>query len=506
MTTNQEYAARSGRSTGRSTRIRPLIIGYVGAVMVGLAMTLLVENFWALGVESGGSCGGSEGVSYGPCPRGTAWMLPLSFIGLFVFGPVLAMGLAASKAGRWAKWAGAPLLLAGALLASSIFTAMHGATLKTVWAAPGERSTTTVESLGSWQYGSLVMRARFDGLIAYDVATGRRGWAHDVQAPQVLCAMSRTTEKGIGLIGHADEHKPCTGITAVDLTTGRALWTRSLPADAIYGSAVEGDVIAVAGDVGLAQADEELRAFTLREGGEPWKVKAAEGCRFRHVAGGGDQFLTESSCRDAQPRIRAIDAATGRTRWETAVPVRGITANIALFSAFPAVVHVAEGGQRGVDVLAAFDAAGRITAQVQVDDGERRLDLSGSGFDAMPVRRLLVTGGGLVVPGSNADHEDMVYTYELSDGRERWATRLPDDVGSMAMAGDRIVTVQDSLFSPRVYQLSARTGERSDLGVIAEDGSLSETELYVTGGRYVLVYERGSGRDAHPLMVLRSDR
>lgn len=505
MTIKQERAARSGRSAGRSTRLRPLIIGYVGAVMVGLLVTLLVKNFSALSTEAGGSCGTSRGISSGPCPRGIGWMLPLSFIGLFLFVPVLVAGLARSRAGRWAKWASVPLLLVGGLLALPIFMASHGPTLKTVWAAPGERSTATEESLGSWQHGSLVMRARFDAVIAYEVATGRRAWVYDIPTPQVLCAMSRTADKGIGLIGHADEHKPCTGVTAVDLTTGRALWTRSLPADSLSGSSVDEDVIAVAGDTVVARTERDLRAFTLREGGRPWTVKTTDRCRFRHVVGGGDQFITELTCADAQPKIRAIDAATGRTRWETVVPIRGTSASITLLSASPSVVRVIEGGQRGTDVLAAFDATGRITAQIRVNDGQRRLDLGGSGFDAMPVRPLLIGDRGLVISGNDADQGDMVYAYELSDGRERWSTELPEDVGSMAMADDRIVAVEDTIFNPRVYQLSLRTGERSDLGVITEDGNSSEQELYVTGGHYVLVSERGSGRDAHPLMVLRSE-
>lgn len=498
MFTNQAQTQRGDRGTGGGPRLRSLAIGCVSAVLFGAALTLLIKNFWVLGVESGGSCG----TSLGPCPKGMGWMVTLGFIGIFVFGPMTFIAMAGARAGAWGRWAIVPLMVVGVLPALLIFDVLHGPGLKTVWATPPERPT-SVEGLGSWQHGSLVMRARFDGVVAHDVGTGRRAWVYDIPAPQALCAMSRTADGGIGLIGHAAENAPCSNVSAIDLTTGRALWTKALPPDSVSGRSVEDDVLALTGDAIAVQTDDQIMSYTVREGAARWTAKAGERCRFQHVVGGGGQFVTEVSCVETQPRIRAIDAVTGRTRWETAVPIRGTSANISLLSASPVLTRVMEGGQRGVDVLAGFDQNGRITTQIQVDDAERRLYPEETGFDAAPLRRLLIHDGTLIIAGRTTDNDEMVYAYTLTDGRERWATEIPDDVRSMQVVGDRVVVVEDVAFSARIQEISLGGGKRSDLGLVADTGT-SVMQVYVSGPHYVLVSERATSPDTHPVMVLKT--
>lgn len=503
--TEQAYGMAPDRARAhRRLRVKPLIVACLGAALFGLSVTLVVKNFWALGVEAGGSCGSDDGVSLGPCPQGLGWMLPLGIIGTIAALPITGSALVMAKAGRWGPVALVPMILVGALGAFQVFAWLHGPTLKTVWEASTERPT-GVEGLGSWQYGSSVLRARFDGVVSYDVATGRRGWAYDLPSPQVVCAMSRSTEHGIGLVGHADESQPCTRLSAIDLQNGRELWNKTITASTAAPT-VQADVVAMAGDTAATVGEREIKGFTAREGGERWTATAGgDQCRFHNVAGGGDQFLTEVDCLQTQPKIRAIDAATGRTRWETAVPIRSTYANITLLSAAPVLVHIVESGQRGTNVLAGLDQTGRITAQIQADDGERRLDLNDTGFDAAPARRLLLQDGTVVVGARSAEGDDLLTAYTLSDGRERWSTELPEAVAALRPAGgDRIVYIEGNMLNPRLGAVSLRTGHRSDLGVVVGTPTSSAHDLYLSGAYYAVVNESATAPKTHPVTVLKA--
>jgi outer membrane protein assembly factor BamB len=472
-------------------------VGLAGAVLVGLALTVQVRSWGALGAEAGGSCGTNRG----PCPRGTSWMIPLSIIALLALSPIALAGISRSGT-RAIGWIGAVVFaVAGVLPGAKVFDLAHGVSLDTVWAAPPDRPAEP-EALGSWQNGSTVVRARFDGVAGYDVATGRRAWTYTIPAPEVLCAMSRTVEGGIGLVGHAAENKPCTRVTAVDLGSGRGLWDQDLPAGQLP-SSMTADVVAVSRETAVLQTRQTLRGFALRDGARRWEQQVTDRCHFDKVIAGGDQVVADIGCIGAPPRIRAIDAVTGRTRWEAPVPIRTPSADLTLLSAAPAVVYVQESGQRGARTVTIFDANGRASEPIQREDGRRRLDLDPHGFSAAPVYRFFVQDG-LLIAGATSDRgrESMV-AYGLSDGRERWSKQV-SDVRSMQVEAGRVVYLDDQTTSPHLRSVSLRDGRETYLGVTAFRWVTSNLALYLSGGRYVFVADRATAPDTHPLAAVKA--
>ncbi|RAY11845.1 hypothetical protein DPM19_28120 [Actinomadura craniellae] len=485
----------------RRIRSVSLAVGVVAAVLTGIALTLLIRSFVAVGVEAEGSCGGGAN----SCPRGTGWMLGLSIPLLCIASPLLFIGLAKSGlGGPFATLAAVLSLAVGVVPGWAVYGWAHGETLKRVWAAPPERPN-SVAGEGSWLHGGTIIRGRFDGLVGYDVATGRQRWSYDVPQTDVLCGMSQTTAGGVGLVAHAVEHRPCTGIVAVDLETGRPLWQKRLGEVPGLSQNMEPGTLAVAGGTAVVQAYELLTGYDLRTGAQRWESRAPEGCRFGGTAAGGDQALTELNCLPGQPKARALDLATGRVRWEVPVPFRGASANIKLLSAAPPVLHVTGGGQRGANALISFGAGGRVTATIPVDGGDQRLDINEYGFDATPLRRLVVHGDLIIaVTTEVGGAEKEVIAYGLADGRMRWRTEVRDTM-AITMAGDRLLALEGGgLNAPKLHSLALRDGRPTHLGAILVDVFADEVGLYAQGPHVILVKERATSDDEHPIAVFRT--
>ncbi|MCW2912826.1 MAG: PQQ-like protein [Actinomycetia bacterium] len=475
-----------------------LLIGLAGAIGVGFLLTLEVKSWGALGSEAGGSCGGTHSR---PCPHGTTWMISVGFVSLLVVVPIALVGIGMSRT-RAVGWVVALVCVVGGVFPGlSVFNWAHGASLRTLWAAPPDRPI-GVEALGSWQSGSLVMRARFDEVSAYDVATGNKAWTYTILSPEVLCAMSRTVEGGIGLIGHAAENQPCTHITAVDLASGRGLWDKVLPGAELSPS-VYADVVAVSRETAVLQTEKSLQGFTLREGVRRWQQKSADMCHFDKVIAGGDQVVVVVDCAGHSPTIRGIDAATGKTRWESPAVSGNGSANIGLLSAAPAVVYVQEAGLRGADTVTIFDASGRASEPIQVDDGRRQLDTDTLRFTAAPIYRFFVQDG-LLITQALADGKNLVIAYGLADARERWSTRVAG-VHAMQVEAGRVIYLDSSTMSPSLRSMSLRDGKETYLGVTSFSWVTDDLTLYLTGGRYAFVAQSANASYQHPLAVVKAN-
>ncbi|MEV5754389.1 PQQ-binding-like beta-propeller repeat protein [Actinoallomurus sp. NPDC052308] len=483
-------------------RILPIVIGVIGAVLLGMVLTMLVSSFWTLGTEAGGSCGTDRnGISYGPCPRGTAWMLPVSIVSLFVVVPAAMLCVVRAGSRRLGCLGVVVLALVGVLPGMAVFRWSHGRTLAAVWQAPADRPPTT-EGLGGWLSGTTVVRARFDRLVGYDVATGAVRWTYTVPGRDVLCAMSRTTADGVGLIAHGAETQPCGRVTAVDLNTGRALWERGVPADGIS-SSVSADVLAVTDGMAAVQTSQAVMALRLRDGTPLWQDKAADRCRLATVTAGHDQVLTTVSCFEQVPRIRALDAATGRARWTVKAPIQGTSANIRPLSADPAVFSIQEGGQRGVSVIASFDETGRVRATIPIDDGQRRLDVSDHGFRATPARHLVLQDGLLVAKAQLPGGKYRLVGYDLADGRLRWSTGVGDFAALQAEPG-LVHVLGGTSWKPGLWALSLRDGRLTYVGVPRFPGDDDDELFYSAGSRYVVLTERAVIPHSAPVSAFRA--
>jgi outer membrane protein assembly factor BamB len=491
----------------RSLTVRRVVVGLPAAVGLGIALTLQVRSWGAVGSEAGGSCGTNRG----PCPHGTTPMLLLSFFALFVLVPLGGVAIVRSLKGPdvASRLFGVVLLaavVAGVYPGTMIFQWAHGKTLGTVWQAPFESGGITQGADGSWVSGSTVIRARFDGLTAYDVATGHQRWTFPIPGRQVLCAMSRHTAGDIGLIGYGTENKPCNRLVAVDLTDGRQLWDQARPGTS-QPSSTTPDSIDIAGHAAVVDAGDAIVALDLHTGVKRWSAGPGKTetttCRFDHLTGGDAQVVTEVDCPQQTPRIRALDPANGRPRWDGTVPSQADSMNISLLSASPAVVYVTEGGKRGADVVVAFDDSGRVGARIPALNGTERFDSSTYGFDAVPVRRMFVANGVFVTATRFDNGEYSVIGFDLTDGRRLWTKSLGrNSIDVMQVSGDTVFAISGSSYSAELHMLGLHDGKQQGGTEVLGLGHLDDrTALYPVGDYYAFVGEKGYSPWYRPLAV-----
>lgn len=478
-----------------------IVVGVLAAVGVGLALTLQVLNWGALSAEAGGSCGTYRG----PCPRGLPVMLTLSFISLFILVPVMIGTLLRTpKIGCVSALAA---IAVGIYPGLSIFNGLHGKTLGAVWQAPYDQGSNERAS-GSWGFDGTVVRARFDGLIAYDVATGHQRWTFPVPGQQVLCGMSRHLAGGVGLVAYALETQTCDQVAAIDTATGRQLWTRKLTGDGLP-NGLTADVFDVAGQTALLRTATGIDGVDVRTGVKRWSQRAGMigvyQCSFNQVTGGTDQVLTEVGCPLHPTRLRMLDAATGTQRWDSPVLSQAQSVNVTLLSASPTVVHVQESGLRGADSVLSLDDGGRTRATIQMSGGSDQYDTGDHGFGAVPARRLIVGGGVLVAVDRPSAGNYSLVGFDLADGHRTWSYDLgSDSVQAVQLDGARLVALTGSSSLPQLRTLTIADGKAQGVAEPLLVGDLtSEITVYGLGPYLAIVCDGGYAPLDRPISVIK---
>jgi outer membrane protein assembly factor BamB len=484
------------------SKLKPLILGALAAIGIGITLTLQFRG-WPRVFETG-SCGNSR-KGQPDCAPGSISVDVLTFFSFFsMVGLVLVVIYSIGKIGWKIGYpSGAALLAIGVAPGLLIFNAIHGPVvpaLDILWKAPPDQQS-GLKAQGAWLQDDLVIRARVDQVIAYDLATGATRWTYPIPGQQVLCAMSRGTDDGTGLIAYADEGKECAHLVAVDLSTGRPRWERNIPAERLGGHAVP-DTIAVAADTAVVKvSSEQVLGLGLREGQARWALKEDGNCRYESVVASADQAVVRVDCPDKPPQIRALDAATGRTRWQSPLQISGTSANVELLSAVPPVARIREGGARGRTMVQAFDPTGRVTT-VYTANGDHDLSLSTDGFDAAPARRVFVADGKLIGEVDMPSGQG-VAAYDLADGRKLWTTKLDNGVESLQVDGSRLLVLGDRAATPDLTAVALATGKSTYLGAVRVSPLALDVALFASGNTYAIVAESVPTPDYNAVVVAR---
>ncbi|MFI6107782.1 PQQ-binding-like beta-propeller repeat protein [Streptomyces sp. NPDC051310] len=410
------------------------------------------------------------------------WATGLGVVGFLaaVFALIAAGAGTSAVRGRWL-----PVLLVAGILAAlwparAVQQSMEGPVYAVGWRADEDRPDTT-EGLGNWHAGDTVVRARADGLSAFDTRDGDERWTWTAPARHQICAMSVRTVGGVGLVGIGRHDKPCAKVAAVRLDTGKEVWRQAIAADE-YPFARTGR-IALADTTAVVIEDTAVRGLTAGGGTQRWARKLAEDCEALAVDTSAARALVVEECRPdiledaATHRLIALDAATGEELWATELPTETDADALSILSTEPAVIRLTESDVRGTDAVLAFDTSGRAGAHIRLEGPDGRLpfaDEPGS-TTVRRARPLFTTPDTLVtalgVPGETS--AQWVAAFRLDDGRRLWMRRVPQPVDSVAERPDGRVAVLSSVSydDARIWLLDPRTGR--DTG----------TPLPVTGRR-----------------------
>jgi outer membrane protein assembly factor BamB len=379
-------------------------------------------------------------------------------------------------------------LAAGVFAGQGLYGVPHG-DLRVDWTAAHD-SAGAQAAEGVWTTGDSLIRVSAGQIVSYQAGTGRRQWTLALPGGNVACAVSagtalvpRSPGQLAGLIGFGAAGGACNHILAVNLGTGRPLW--SGPVGARWRGDQGTGFVAAGGGTAVAVSASGALGYNLRTGVPRWTAQTPVGCADQTVAAGTRSAVVLASCNRSFAVI-SLDLASGRQLWRTTVPEPALGYQFAVLSADPLVVDSRLPGGQG-DHLLVFTPGGRVATTIPVT-GLDMSDYQGSGPE------IAISGGllaGLTKPSGG--HADVV-AYRLADGRRLWQVPMPDDVAAICQDGGQLLVLDRS--APRLT-LDAITIASGSLRVIGhvppgvvDPGGAS---VYPAGGRYLVVNLSGLG-------------
>jgi len=465
--TTAAFPVRSGRFAGWKSAAVVVVL----AAVTGAAILLQVRGWSALESESGSACGSGSAA----CPRGTVPVLVISFLaGLAAIPFVVAAVIRRPKVNAGLAAAG---LAAGVLAAQSLSGWLNGPQLRVDWTAPYDTSA-TLTTEGVWTAGGSLIRVRADEIVSYDGQTGRAQWTLAVPAGDVACAVSAETAAGTGLIGFGAAGGACDHVLAVDLGTGRQLWSR--PVAAGWKGDQGTGFVAAGGDTAVVVTAGSVLGYDLRTGAPRWTLLTPGGCSDQTVAAAPRSAVVLAACGHGFD-VTDVDLTSGAQLWSTPVSEPAPDYQFAILSAAPVVVSDQLPGTPSADHIRAFGAGGKLVSTIPAGD----LDTSTyQGFGP----EVVVSGGLLAgVTTQSGGHPDVV-AYRLSDGRLQWRVPMPDDVLSLSQDGAQLLVTGQSAPVPSLDAISLPGGTLHAIGLVPRDViGASGAGVYPVGGRYLVV-------------------
>lgn len=150
-----------------------------------------------------------------------------------------------------------------------------------------------------WTEGHLV-REMPEEVVAYDLADGSVAWRVPVPGNGFCRASHEQTADGLVVLLSGDEVDVCTRITAIDITTGTAVWSKDLPP--LPGGAGQGDLFPTAGQHPVIVGDNVYvstkrggQFFSVRDGSQPQQYTPGS-CFTTGFRAFGDTLLSWRDC------------------------------------------------------------------------------------------------------------------------------------------------------------------------------------------------------------------
>ncbi|MFF9349518.1 PQQ-binding-like beta-propeller repeat protein [Streptomyces sp. NPDC014734] len=191
---------------------------------------------------------------------------------------------------------------------------------KVAFQMPIPKVTEVTTLSGSWLTDKAYVKTGINEIVGYDAVKGTKLWS--IPLAGQLCAASRhmTADYKTAIVFEqgkptkAKKYQPCNQVAALDLSTGKLLWSKSVNAATSGDAPVRFEEVTVSGTTVAAGGSEGGAAFNLNTGAELWKPKAStDGC-FDRGYGGGEALAVVRSCGkydDPQLVIQALNPADG---------------------------------------------------------------------------------------------------------------------------------------------------------------------------------------------------
>ncbi|MER7726474.1 PQQ-binding-like beta-propeller repeat protein [Streptomyces sp. NPDC096323] len=242
---------------------------------------------------------------------------------------------------------------------------------------PKVTEVTTVS--GSWLTDKAYVKTGVDEIVGYDPAKGTKLWSIPLDGQ--LCAASRHMTKDFktaiafeeGKRTAANKYPTCNQVGALDLSTGKLLWSKSVTAATGGDRPVRFEEVTLSGSTVAAGGTEGGAAFDLNTGAERWKPKVStDGC-YDTGYGGGEALAVVRKCGtydDPQLTIQALNPTTGAPLSSFKMPPGVEYASIVSTKPLVVAADVGDtaGDGSGISDLFSIDAAtGKLLTKIAAD-------------------------------------------------------------------------------------------------------------------------------------------
>ncbi|RSM95547.1 hypothetical protein DMB42_49245 [Nonomuraea sp. WAC 01424] len=349
------------------------------------------------------------------------------------------------------------------------------------WAVPlanaGSSDFTTGLAFGSWLTDKVVIRAQKDGVLAYDLGSGKRAWGVPAPGAQ-LCGATPELSQGKAAVAYGS-NTLCDHLAGVDTATGKLIWKIKIPAEkSRLSNSLTVPRIMSSDGVAIVELSDTVTAYRLSDGRKVWSATASrdDGCHLKDISASPTRVAAILDCTfRGGTRLQFIDPKTGKVTKQAPVGDLGLMSS--LLSADPAIVQNESGGQNSFTVYS--DTATKVTEFKTPEIDMLAMNTVAFVTGMFEQHRYVIHGDRLYLASfpQNVPQQmrssNKALAYDLKTGKQLWESSdthdtiltyvRADDQGLLAVeTGDR----RD--LAPRLIRLNATTGKATELATLPQ--------------------------------------
>ncbi|MFE7627460.1 PQQ-binding-like beta-propeller repeat protein [Streptomyces sp. NPDC057509] len=308
---------------------------------------------------------------------------------------------------------------------------------------PKVASVTTVS--GSWLTDKAYVKSGINEIVGYDRDKGTKLWSIPLDG-QVCAATTHITKDFKTAIAFEEakrtkttKYASCNQVGALDLATGKLMWSKSVTASSSGDRPVRFDEVTLSGTTVAAGGLDGGAAFDLNTGAERWKPKVStDGC-YDKGYGGGEALAVVRKCGkydDPQLVIQALNPTTGAPLSSYKMPAGVDYASIVSTKPLVVAADVGDtaGDGSGISDFFSIDAAtGKLITRIPADAEKYAANCRSTKVESC--QHLAVGNNRLYLPteehdgaGEDYGRTNEIVSFDLTTGKQ---------TGDRADAGER---------------------------------------------------------------------
>ncbi|MFI6124262.1 PQQ-binding-like beta-propeller repeat protein [Streptomyces sp. NPDC051064] len=377
---------------------------------------------------------------------------------------------------------------------------------------PHPKVTDTTVVAGSWVTDKVYVKTGVYEIVGYDLAKGTKLWT--IPLTGQVCAASRHMSKDYKTAIAFEEGKPsaedkypsCTQIGALDLATGKLMWSKSVTSASSGDEAVRFNEVTLSGATVAAGGTSGGAAFNLANGAELWKPKADTNNCYDMGYGGGEALAVVRKCGsydEPQLTIQALNPTTGAPLSSYNMPAGVEYASIVSTKPLVVAADVGETAGDGSSISDFFSidaATGKLIVRISADADKYAADCGSTEVEECTA--LAVGNNKLYVPteshegGGEYGETNEIVAFDLTTGKL---------VGGRADAGDRyaltplrmdgsnVIAYKAPPYDKggQIVSINGSTFEQTVLMVNPDEESVRDAETSFSVDYAEFIYEKG---------------